>query len=391
MSIITDPKSGLIDGPFQSHLEALSQSRSWYSWAGYAAPSTLDCVEFEYFALRNQASLFDISPLHKYRIKGAEADVMLNRLLTRDVGKIKVGIVGYAIWCNQEGMLIDDGTLFHLDQDEWRLCCQEPMLDWLLEAAWGHDVGIEDESAEVAALSLQGPTSFSILSSAGFELEKIKPFGFYFDPLSEILISRTGFTGDLGYEIWCPTQKAGQLWELIWDSGSNWGLRAIGYEAVNIARIEAGFITAGIDFMPVHSTEYLHRGQTPFELNLEKMVDFNKGHFNGRRALLDLKDKPRTRLMRFDVGGFQPSEGAIIYHKKKHEVGHVSSGIWSPTVKKSIALAHINSQYCNSSALFAEIHILKEGRWVRRMEKLSKIDSPFYAPARAKQTPPVKR
>ncbi len=390
MSIVTDPKTGLIDGPFQKQLEALSRARSWYNWAGYAAPSTLDCVEFEYFALRNQASLFDISPLHKYRIKGEEANLMLNRLLTRDVRKIKVGRVAYAIWCNQEGMLIDDGTLFRLNDDNWRLCCQEPMLDWLLEAAWGYAVEITDESAEVAALSLQGPTSFSILSNAGFELDNTKPFDIYSDPTG-VLISRTGFTGDLGYEIWCPKEKATQLWDLIWNSGSNWGLRAIGYDAVNIARVEAGFMTAGVDFMPVQSTEYLHRGQTPFELSLGKMVDFSKGHFNGRRALLNLKDKPRTRLLRLDVGGFKPSDSALVYHKKKTEVGHISSGIWSPTVKKSIALAHVKSQYCTSSALFAEIYMLKEGQWRRRMEKLSEIKSPFYAPPRAKQTPPLER
>ena len=390
MSITTDPKIGLIDGPFQSQLEALSQSRRWYNWAGYAAPSTLDCVEFEYFALRNQASLFDISPLCKYRIKGADSSLMLNRLVTRDVNKIQAGRVAYVIWCNQDGMLIDDGTLFHLSENDWRLCCQEPMLDWLLEAAWGYDVEVKDESATVAALSLQGPTSFSILSSAGFTLHNLKPFDFDLDP-DGVVISRTGFTGDLGYEMFFPVEKARKFWDLIWDSGSNWGLRAIGYDAVNIARIEAGFMTAGIDFMPVQSTEYLHRGQTPFELNMSKLVDFNKGHFNGRRALLDLKDKPRTRLLRFDVGGFKPSDSALVYHKKKYEVGHVSSGIWSPTAKKSIALAHIKTQYCNSAALFAEIYTLKEGQWIKRMEKLIEIKGPFYAPPRAKQTPPLER
>lgn len=390
MSITTDPKIGLIDGPFQRQLEALSQSRSWYNWAGYAAPSTLDCIEFEYFALRNQASLFDISPLFKYRVKGSEANKMLNRLVTRDVNKIKVGRVAYAIWCNQDGMLIDDGTLFHLNNCDWRLCCQEPMLDWLLEAAWGFNIEIIDESATVAGLSIQGPTSYSILSIAGFTLDNIKPFDFYQDPTG-VLISRTGFTGDLGYEIFFPHEKASDLWDLIWNSGSDLGLRAIGYDAVNIARIEAGFMTAGIDFMPVQSTEYLHRGQTPFELNIGKLVDFRKGHFNGRRALLDLKDKPRSCLLRFDVGGFKPADSALIYHKKKYEVGHISSGIWSPTVKKSIALAHIKTQYRNSPALFAEIYTLKEGQWIKRMEKMVENKSPFYAPPRAKQTPPFKR
>ena len=390
MSIVTDPKIGLIDGPFQSKLEALSRSRNWYNWAGYAAPSTLDTVEFEYFALRNQASLFDISPLHKYRIQGTDAILMLNRLLTRDVRKIKVGRVSYAIWCDEEGMVIDDGTLFHLRENDWRLCCQEAMLDWLLEAAWGFQVEITDESAALAALSLQGPTSFSILSDAGFNVNDIRPFDICEGPTG-ILISRTGFTGDLGYEIWCASENAHDLWDLIWECGSSWGLRAIGYDAVDIARVEAGFITAGVDFMPVHNTEYMHRGQTPFELNLAKMVDFNKDHFNGRRALMKVKDKPRSRLMRFDVGGFKPAKEALIYNKKKREVGHISSGIWSPTVKKSIALAHVKVPYCESTSLWAEIYVLKEGKWTRRMESLSEIKGAFYAPTRAKLTPPLAR
>ena len=390
MSIVTDPKTGLIDGPFQSKLEILSGSKNWYNWAGYAAPSTLDTAESEYFALRNQASLFDISPLQKYRIQGEEAVLLLNRLLTRDVRKIKAGRVAYGIWCDEEGMVIDDGTLFHLGKNDWRLCCQEPMLDWLIEAAWSLKVEIKDESAAIAALSLQGPTSFSILSDAGFNLNNIRPFDIY-ECSKGILISRTGFTGDLGYEIWFARENATDLWELIWEHGSKWGLRAIGYDAVNIARIEAGFMTAGVDFMPVHNTEFLHRGKTPFELGLSKMVDFNKGHFNGRRALIKLKDNPRSRLMRFDVGGFQPAEDALIYFKKKREVGHISSGIWSPTTKKSIALGHVQVPYCVSGVLCAEIYVLKEGQWSKRMENLSEISGPFYAPARAKLTPPLER
>ncbi len=390
MSMLTDLKTRLIDSPFQSKLQNLSASRNWYNWAGYAAPSTLDNMESEYFALRNQSSIFDISPINKYRIQGVEATLFLNRLLTRDVRKIKVGRVSYVIWCDDEGMVIDDGTLFHLRENDWRLCCQEAMLDWLLEAAWSLKVEIKDESAAIAALSLQGPTSFSILSDAGFNLNDVRPFDIY-EGVNEILVSRTGFTGDLGYEIWVPRKNATELWELVWEHGSKLGLRAIGYDAVNLARIEAGFMTAGVDFIPVQKSEYLHRGQTPFELNLAKMVDFNKGHFNGRRALMNLKDKPRSRFMRFDVGGFQSSETAIIYYKKKREVGHISSGIWSPTVKKSIALGHVKVPYCDSNALSAEIYVLKEGQWTKEMESLSEITGPFYAPARAKLTPPLAR
>ncbi len=390
MSIFTDPKLGLIPGPFHKRLEEQNRAQNWYDWAGYAAPGVLDSVEFEYFALRNQASLFDISPMHKYRLTGPDTTAMLNRLVTRDVRKISVGRVGYAVWCDEEGMVIDDGTLFHLGDNDWRLCCQEQMLTWLLDAAWGFDVSVVDETHSVAGLSLQGPTSYAVLEAAGLDVSKLKPFD-----LAQIdhslMISRTGFTGDLGYELWCNWDKAEALWDRIWKGGAHQGLRAIGYEAVNLARIEAGFLTAGVDFQPVHATERLHRGQTPFELGLGRLVDFNKGHFNGRRELLSKRESPRSLLMRFDVEGFKPSEGSLIYNRRKKEVGHITSGIWSPTAKRNIALAHVRMPDAGrSSGLKAEIYTLQEGKWRTRMARLTLVTKAFFAPPRARATPPAR-
>ncbi|NOD36144.1 MULTISPECIES: aminomethyltransferase family protein [unclassified Ruegeria] len=390
MSIFTDPKLGLIPGPFHKKLEEQNRAQNWYDWAGYAGPGVLDSVEFEYFALRNQASLFDISPMHKYRLTGPDTTAMLNRLVTRDVRKISVGRVGYAVWCDEEGMIIDDGTLFHLGDNDWRLCCQEQMLTWLLDAAWGFDVSVVDETHSVAGLSLQGPTSYAVLEAAGLDVSKLKPFD-----LAQIehslMISRTGFTGDLGYELWCDWDKAEALWDRIWKGGTHQGLRAIGYEAVNLARIEAGFLTAGVDFQPVHATERLHRGQTPFELGLGRLVDFNKGHFNGRRELLSKRENPRSLLLRFDVEGFKPSEGSLIYNRRKKEVGHITSGIWSPTAKRSIALAHVRMPDAGrSSGLKAEIYTLQEGKWRTRMARLTPVTKAFFAPPRARATPPAR-
>ncbi|WP_425045809.1 aminomethyltransferase family protein [Primorskyibacter sp. S87] len=391
MSIFTDPKLGLIPGPFHRKLEEQNRAHGWYDWAGYAAPTTLDSVEFEYFALRNQSALLDISPMHKYRVSGPERVEMLNRLVTRDVGKIGVGRVGYTVWCDEEGMVIDDGTLFHLTDGTWRLCCQEPMLNWLLDAAAGFDVIVQDESHSIAGLALQGPTSFAVLEAAGLDVGGLKPFD-----LTEIepglTISRTGFTGDLGYELWCGGDHAEPLWDRIWAGGAHKGLRAIGYEAVNIARIEAGFLTAGVDFQPVHATERLHRGQTPFELGLGWLVDFQKGHFNGRRSLLKRRDQPRSLLMRVDVEGFKPAQGALIYNRRKREVGHITSGVWSPTAKRNIALAHVRMPYASASPtrLSAEIYTLEEGKWTTRMARLNPVKSAFYAPPRARATPPAR-
>jgi aminomethyltransferase len=391
MSVVTDPKLGLIDGPVHARLEALSRARGWYSWAGFAAPSVLDTVEFEYFALRNQAALLDISPMHVYRIKGPEASAMLNRLVTRDVSRICPGRVGYAIWCDEDGMVIDDGTLFRLDERDWRLCCQEPMLSWLLDAAWGFDVGIADESETLAGLAVQGPTSFSVLDAAGFNVSHLKPFDLR-EVEPGLTISRTGFTGDLGYELWCDWDAAPALWDRLWDGGHTWGLRATGYDAVNIARIEAGFLTAGVDFQPVHATERLHRGQTPFELGLGRLVDFDKGHFNGRRALKLARKAPRSLLMRVDVEGFKPAQGALVYHRKKREVGHITSGIWSPTAKRNIALAHVKMPWAakRPADLWAETYTLEEGKWDTRMARLTPVKTAFFAPPRARMTPPAR-
>ncbi|TNF63074.1 MAG: aminomethyl transferase family protein [Rhodobacteraceae bacterium] len=391
MSITHDPRLALIPGPVHDRLTAQSRKLGWYGWAGYAAPSVLDSVEFEYFAMRNQAALFDVSPMHKYRIRGPQADAMLNRMMCRDIGKIREGRVGYTIWCDEEGFLIDDGTLFHLGADDWRLCCQEPMLAWLQDAAWGFDVAIEDESHAVAGLSLQGPTSFAVLEAAGLGQPDQKPFDLR-RVEDDLMISRTGFTGDLGYELWTPWAQAGALWDRLWAAGAHLGLRAIGYEAMNIARIEAGFVTAGVDFQPIHGTERLHRGLTPFEMSMDWLVDFDKGHFNGRRALLAKRRSPRSRLLKVDVEGFKPARDALVYHNRRREVGHVTSAVWSPTAKRNIALAHVATPYADRvpGNLWAEIYTAEEGRWDRRMARLTPLKTAFFRPDRARATPPAR-
>lgn len=381
---------GLIPGPFHDRLEALSRAKGWMDWAGFMSASVLDTAEFEYFAIRNQSTLFDISPMHKYRITGPDAAAMINRVVTRDVTRIGDGRVGYAMWCDEDGMVIDDGTLFRFSQTDFRLCCQERMYSWLRDAAWGFDVAVIDESRTIAGVSLQGPTSWSVLSDAGLDVADMKPFALR-EVEPDLWVSRTGFTGDLGYEIWVPWADALALWDRLWKAGHHWGLRAIGYEALHIARIEAGFIAAGADFQPVHAATRLHRGRTPFELGLARLVDFDKGHFNGRRALLVHQEKgPRTNLVKVDLGGFKPAQDALIYHRKRREVGHVTSGVWSPTTKRNIALAELKAPYgtARTRDLWAEIYVNQEGRWERRLVPLTIEDKPFFINDRARATPP---
>ncbi|MES0826545.1 aminomethyltransferase family protein [Ruegeria sp. SCP11] len=382
---------GLIETPFQQRLEALSTAKSWTNWAGYVSPATLDTVEFEYFAIRNQTTLFDISPMHKYRITGPDALEVVNRLVTRDTAKLRDGRVGYVLWCDEEGMVIDDGTLFRYSETDFRLCCQEPMYTWLLDTAWGFDAEIADESQDIAALSLQGPTSFSLLQDAGLgDVAEMKPFDWReIEP--DLWVSRTGFTGDLGYELWVPNGNALDLWDRLWASGSHWGLKAIGFEALNICRIEAGFVAAGFDFQPVHTAMRLRRGRSPLELGFAKMVDFTKGHFNGRRALLKQRQTGlRYHLRKIDIGGFKPADGALIYHKKKNEVGHVTSGVWSPTTKRNIALAEFKAPFGEgiTDDLWAEVYVNEEGQWDKRLVPVTIEDKPFFINSRARATPP---
>ncbi|MDO7560083.1 MAG: aminomethyltransferase family protein [Paracoccaceae bacterium] len=381
---------GLIETPFHPRLEPLSRAKKWMNWAGYISAGVMDTLEFEYFAIRNQTTLFDISPMHKYRIKGKDALLVVNRLVTRDIGKIRDGRVSYVLWCDEDGNLIDDGTLFRYSAQDFRLCCQESMLTWLIDTAWGFEVTIKDESHNVAALSLQGPTSYSLLSDAGISVGDMKPFD-WCEVEPGLWISRTGFTGDLGYELWTSNDQALALWDRLWGAGHHWGLRAIGFEALNICRIDAGFMAAGFDFQPVHHAVRLGRGRSPIALGASKMIDFKKGHFNGRRALLtEAQTGPSHHLRKIDIGGFKPADGALIYYKKKHEVGHVTSGVWSPTTKRNIALAEFKAPYGDTikNDLWAEIYINKEGQWDKRLVRVEIENKPFFQNARSRATPP---
>lgn len=382
---------GLVDGPFHARLEPLSRARAWVGWDGYASPAVLDTMEFEYFAIRNQATLFDISPMRKYRVTGPDALAVMNRVVTRDVARLGDGRVGYALWCDEEGMVIDDGTVFRVSDTDFRLCCQERMFSWLNDAAWGFEASVADESDAVAGLALQGPTAWSVLNDTGFDVADLKPFDFR-EVERDVWISRTGFTGDLGYEVWMPRDAALKLWDRLWEAGRPWGLRAIGSDALNLARIEAGYLAARVDFQPVHGALRLHRGRTPLELGMERLVHWDKGHFNGRRALLKAREEgPRTRLLRLDVGGFKPATDALVYFGKGREVGHVTSAAWSPTTKRNIALAEVRAPYASGrdGGLRVEIYVHQEGRWERRMMPATPVKGPFFNNPRARQTPPA--
>ncbi|HLJ39815.1 MAG TPA: aminomethyltransferase family protein [Steroidobacteraceae bacterium] len=385
--------------PFHERARALSQVDSFIPWAGYTTVDVFTTVEQEYFAIRNAASLYDLTPMVKYRITGAGALAYLNRLMTRDLARLRPGRVAYSVWCNDAGQLIDDGTVFCLGEGEYRLCTAERQLDWLLDSAVGFEVRIEEITEEVAALALQGPTSYSVLRKAGLAgVELLKPFELGSFTLSaagdaRLLVSRTGFTGDLGYELWMEPDDAERVWDTLMEAGRSRGIRAVGSRALNVARIEAGFLLPNVDFVPAERAVFIGTERSPLELGLAWLVDFGKGHFTGRRALLEEQRRgPRRGLVGLDVEGNKPACNALLYADPglRRQAGSVTSAVWSPTTKRNLALAMVEAPHFNRrGGLWAEIYLNRELVWERRVVRAQIVERPFFAPPRRRATPPA--
>ncbi len=380
--------------PFYSRQKPLNHLKEWGRWADYLSPRAYTCSAMEYFACRNACTVFDLTPMSKYRISGKDALPYLNRLVTREVGKIKPNRVGYCMWCTDEGQAIDDGTIFHLAKDDYRLCSQERHLDWLLTNTIGFDVLVTDETHEVAALALQGPTSYATLRKMGLEgIENMKMFDimqFAFEG-SQLTVSRTGFTGDLGYELWIDPGHAEVLWDRLFEAGQLHGIQAMGDEALQMLRVEAGFIQCRHDFMPAHATVRNGHTRSPFELGLGWLVDFNKPVFNGRKALLaQKKNGHRYKLVKLDIDGNKPAYDSYVFTKNKKQIGTVTSATWSPSAKASIALATLETPHGKpGEELLVEIYYQKELKWSRVMARARVVKDVFYDPPRKRLTPPA--
>jgi len=396
MSIEPHFQQPLLRTPFHARARALSQLDSFIAWAGYTTVDVFTSVEQEYFAIRNATTVYDLTPMVKYRIAGPGAAAYLNRLVTRDVSKLQPNRVAYCVWCNDAGHVIDDGTIFRLSASEYRLCTAERQMDWLLDSAIGFDVEIAEVTEQIAALALQGPTSCAALKDFGMTaVEALKPFeiGHFVAGVDEIMVSRTGFTGDLGYELWMRPERAESIWDGLMAAGRARGIRAIGSMALNVARIEAGFILPNVDFVSAEHTIHTERARSPLELGLGWLVDFKKGHFTGRRALLaEERRGVRRRLVGLDIDGNKPAHNALLYSDRsgKCEVGSVTSAIWSPTCKRNIALAMLAAPHLQlGTEVWAEIYLNRELVWERRMARARVVEKPFYAPERRRTTPPA--
>jgi len=396
---IEDPFAGerLKLSHFHPRQAALNLRNAWTSWNGYQFAEYYYDTEFEYFCVRNTCGTYDICPMQKYFISGTDAETMLDRMVTRDVTKLKENRVTYVCWCTDEGRIVDDGTIFKLGPSMFMLASGSPNLAWLKKSAFGYrDVRIVDMSDDIAALSFQGPTTCEVLKKMGLNgIDTLKPFGIMHFPFGggdedTLMVSRTGYTGDLGYELWVAPDLALDLWDTLYAAGEDYGIQPYGEAATNMTRLEAGFIMPGMEFNEALKTVHFQHDQTPFELVLGWLVDFKKSRFNGRSALLVERDYgPKNTLCKLDIEGNKPAEGSYLYSSKRcrRQIGYVTSAMWSPVVKANIALAMIKTAHLEGD-IWAEIYFERELRQNSKVARCTIQKKPFWAPPRARATPP---
>ena len=381
--------------PFHERTAALCASHAWRRWAGYVVASSYELShEREYHAIRSSAALFDVSPLYKYRVWGKDAARLLDLVVTRDVAKIRVGQVAYTPWCDAAGKVLDDGTLARVSETEFRLTSAEPNLRWLEDNAAGLDARIEDVSDALAALSLQGPASRAILG----EIE-LRYFGLTRTRLGEVSveITRTGYTGDLGYEIWMPNRDALAIWDYLVAAGAPYGIVPAGMLALDVARIEAGLVLLDVDYVPARKALIDSQTSSPYELDLGWTVDLKKERFVGRDALAaEAGREPQWRFVGIEIDW--PSlerlyaevglatrlpasawRASVPIYAGRGQVGYATSGGWSPLLKKYIALAHLRAPSAAPGTQL-EIEITVEHRRKRAAARV--VKRPFFDPER---------
>ena len=391
---------------FHERTFALCESLSYREWSGYYAVSSYEPHhEHEYNAIRNAAALIDVSPLFKYRVTGRDATRLVDRVVTRDMRKVAVGQVIYTPWCDESGKTIDDGTVSHLEENVYRWTAADPSLRWLSQNAAGMDVEIEDISESVSALSLQGPTSGRLLRRAAeADIENLKYFRVTQGEIANVAvdISRTGYTGDLGYEIWMPTKHAVKVWDALMDEGRAFDIHPAGMLALDVARIEAGLLLIDVDFHGSKKALIEAQKYSPFEMGLGRLVHLDKGRFVGQAALLEEKRRGHAREIvgleidwtgverLYEEAGLPPAVSAIAsrvavpVYKNGEQVGRATSTTWSPTLKKFIALATLQRAHAKPGTK-VDFEITVEA--VRHRVRATVVKTPFFNPKRKTATP----
>ena len=387
--------------PFHERTAALCESHAWRRWAGYIVASSYQLShEREYHCIRAAAALFDVSPLYKYVIRGRDAARLLDRVVTRDVMRAQVGQVLYTPWCDAAGKVLDDGTVARLDEGLFRMTSAEPSLRWLEANSIGLDVTVEDISESTAALSLQGPQSLAVLKALG-DVPPLKYFRLARTELRgvRVEISRTGYTGDLGFEIWIPSGDAIPVWDAVMEVGKDYGLQAAGMLALDVARIEAGLMLIDVDYVPAKKALTESQTSSPYELDLAWAVNLDKEQFVGRQALAAEKARgPAWQFVGIEIGypGLErlyadaglaarlPQAAwrtSVPIYSGAEQAGYATSGGWSPILKQYIALAHLRSRWARPGTEL-DIEITVEHRRKRTAARV--VKKPFFDPERKK-------
>jgi aminomethyltransferase len=387
----------------------LCESLNYREWSGYYAVSSYEPHhEHEYNAIRNAAALIDISPLFKYRVTGKDATRLVDRIITRDMRKVSAGQVIYTPWCDEHGKVIDDGTVSRLEENTYRWTAADPSLRWFTQNASAMDVQLEDISESVAALALQGPTSGRLLKSLvkDADVESLKYFRVTTGTIASVPveISRTGYTGDLGYEIWIAAERAVKVWDALMDAGRAFDIHPAGMLALDVARIEAGLLLIDIDFNSSKKALVEEQKYSPFEMGLGRLVHTDKNRFIGQAALIAEKklgaareivgleiDWPEVEVL-YEAVGLPPavspiaSRVAVPVFKDGTQIGKATSSTWSPTLKKMIALATVKRDFTRPGTQL-QFEITIEAK--RHRVRATVVKTPFFNPKRKTATPVV--
>jgi aminomethyltransferase len=387
---------------FHERTLALCESLNFKEWSGYYTVSAYEMThEHEYNAIRNSAALIDITPLFKYHVTGRDATKLVNRIITRDINKVAVDQVIYCCWCDAEGRVIDDGTITRLGENEYRWTAADPSLRWFQQNALGLDVQIEDISEKTAALALQGPTSGKLLHAvAEAKIGSLKYFRVAHGKIAGVPvdISRTGYTGDLGYEIWVPWNRAVKVFDELMSKGRPFDIHPAGMVALDIARIEAGLILIEVDYISSKRALVEQQKYSPGEIGLSRLVDLKKENFVGREALSAEAKRggPARCLVGLEINwsevealyeqiGMPPqvpataSRVAVPVYRGGRQVGKATSTTWSPTLKRMIALASVSRE---SATLGASLSMELTVEAVRKTVSAKIVSLPFFNPPR---------
>jgi len=391
--------------PFHERTSALNETQLWSHWSGHLAANRYQMSDkLEYFAVRNAAGLFDSSPLHKYRISGRGAEAFLAGILARDIRACREGHAQYTCWLDDRGFVVEDGIILHQAPDEYLLTSAEPNFAWFADRLGRLDARIAEVSDDLGTLALQGPRSRAILARLVPQMESLPYFGLATGEIggAPVTVSRTGYSGDLGYEIWIDAPDALHVWDTLWDSMAGHGVLPFGLAALYMLRIEAGLLLLDADFDSSRFAWNDAHRSTPIELGwgwMFKDLARDDRPFIGRRALereladgtsrwkmsgliVDWRDYDRV----YDEAGLLPPkdhtpivEDWMVYDDDDQRVGYATSFMYSPMLQRHIAIARIRPELAKVGTK-VNLEFTVDHQYRRVAAHVARL--PLYDPAR---------